>query len=100
MHTSLWEGLSYAVLEAMALGKPVVATDIPANKALIEHGHTGFLGHTPQNMVELLWRLLRDSALRHRTGEAARAYIERQHDASQSYQAYAQLYAHLLSGGQ
>ena len=96
VHTSQWDGLSYAVLEAMAVGKAVVATDIPANRAIIEHGHTGFLGNTRKDMTKLVRRLLQDVSLRQATGAAARSYIERQHDATQTYQAYTQMYAHLL----
>ena len=38
-----YEGQSNAVMEAMAAGVPVVASDIPANRELVVHGETGFL---------------------------------------------------------
>jgi len=37
------EGMSLSLLEAMAAGLPIVATDIPGNKALVEHGVHGVL---------------------------------------------------------
>ena len=37
------EGLSIALLEALAQALPVVASDIPGNRILITHGQTGFL---------------------------------------------------------
>ena len=38
-----YEGLPNAVLEAMAAGIPVVATDVPGTRQLVVHGETGFL---------------------------------------------------------
>jgi glycosyltransferase involved in cell wall biosynthesis len=40
---SLWEGLSTVILESMASGTPVIATDIPGNHGIIEDGVSGHL---------------------------------------------------------
>ena len=40
---SLSEGRPVVVLEAMAMGTPVIATDIPGTRELVRHGETGFL---------------------------------------------------------
>lgn len=43
LQTSLWEGLPLAVLEAMALRKPVVAKRVIGNKDIVHNGENGFL---------------------------------------------------------
>lgn len=69
-----WEGLPGALLEAMAAGCPVVATDVGGVSELLVNGETGFL--TPPGDAEALAaalsRLVTDPALRHRLGEAGR----------------------------
>jgi glycosyltransferase involved in cell wall biosynthesis len=43
LSTSRWEGMPLAVIEAMALGVPVVATSVVGNRDVVDHGRTGFL---------------------------------------------------------
>jgi glycosyltransferase involved in cell wall biosynthesis len=40
---SLWEGQAGALIEAMATGVPVVTTDTPGNRELVDHGQNGLL---------------------------------------------------------
>lgn len=42
-HSALWEGFGYALVEAMATGKPIVAFDTSSNPEVIEDGITGIL---------------------------------------------------------
>jgi glycosyltransferase involved in cell wall biosynthesis len=67
-------------LEAMALGKPVVAGDVPCLRELIRAGETGFLV-PPGDVIALARRtyaLLHDQPLRERIGAAGRQYAQRQ----------------------
>ncbi|MEA1926998.1 MAG: glycosyltransferase family 4 protein [Candidatus Auribacterota bacterium] len=58
--SSLWEGLPLAVLEAMAMGKPVVATAVPGTEEAVNEGETGFL--VPLKDDKLLGQRLIDLA--------------------------------------
>lgn len=55
---SLMEGLSQSLLEAMALGIPVIATHASGNPDLIRHGENGWM--YPPNAIEKLAELLRN----------------------------------------
>ncbi len=69
---SLWEGLPYSLLEAGALGKPVVATDVDGVKEIITDGKTGILvpPKNPRKLAEALRRLLENRNLALRMGSA------------------------------
>lgn len=77
MLSSLWEGLPVAVLEAMASGKPVVATDTGGVREVIREQETGFLVPVgePRMLSSRLINLLRDEALRKEMGEKARGAL-------------------------
>lgn len=72
------EGLPKAVLEAMAAGKPVVATDIPGCREAVAAGETGYLAppRNPGALAAALARLIDDAGLRARLGAAARRRVE------------------------
>jgi glycosyltransferase involved in cell wall biosynthesis len=66
--------LPYALLEAMALCKPVVGSDVPGVKDCIDPGRTGFLFPLgdARGLAEALNRLLEDGGLRENMGAKAR----------------------------
>ncbi len=78
--------LPRAVIESMALGKPVVAFDVGGVAEMLADGETGALVRgTPPDVPGLaaeFVRYARDAALRARQGEKARARIERAFDAA------------------
>jgi len=72
------EGLPKSALEAMAAGKPLVATDIPGCREAVLDGVTGFLvpPGDPFALAEAIGKLIADAALRQKFGAAARARAE------------------------
>lgn len=81
---SLWEGLPIGVLEAMAMGKPIVATEIVGNRELIQHGENGFLFPTKNEikLAEAILKLSANHTLRIEMGLKNREIVEKEHDIS------------------
>jgi L-malate glycosyltransferase len=69
------EGFPNAVLEALAAGVPVVASDLPAVRELIVHGESGLLVPSGDSvtLAAALCRLLADPALARRLGDCGRS---------------------------
>ena len=72
--TSLYEGMSLAVLEAMAAGRVVVATSHPGADEYIKHNSTGFIASNEKEFIAYIHTLLHDKALRLRMSSDARQY--------------------------
>jgi colanic acid/amylovoran biosynthesis glycosyltransferase len=72
------DGLPTALLEAMALGTPVVSTDVTGIPEVLRDGETGLLvpQRNPAALAGVISRLTRDSTLRIRLADRARRLIE------------------------
>lgn len=72
------EGMSNALLEAQSYGVPVVASDIPANKAVVDDGVSGFLVPVgdPETLAQKIVVMLQDPTLRATMGTNARENIQ------------------------
>jgi len=96
---SLSEGLSLALLEAMASGKPVVATEVGGNPELIDHGKTGFLAQ-PENTKDLaanLVKLLSDQGMMQQFGRQAAERARQHFSMGQMVDRYRDLYIRSLA---
>ncbi|HZN36918.1 MAG TPA: glycosyltransferase [Pirellulaceae bacterium] len=94
---SEYEGQSNAIMEAMAAGVPVIATDIPGNRDLVVPDVTGYLvpiGERFEFARRTHW-LLEDADLRKRLGEAGRERIQSEFSVAQMVDRHAQLYREL-----
>jgi glycosyltransferase involved in cell wall biosynthesis len=58
------------LLQYMALGIPVIGSDVGVNGTIIQDGVNGFLARTPAEWLEKLRRLLHEPELRHSLGQA------------------------------
>ena len=93
------EGLSNALLEAMAHGLPVIVSDVPGNTDVIEHDINGlrFDAGDPESLADGLGRLVGDEALRSRLGLEARRHVERVYSLASVVDRYIELYENMTS---
>jgi len=91
------EGFSNAILEAMAAGLPVVATDVGGSGEAVVDGETGYLvaPRDREGLACALDRLLRDPDLRRRLGDAGRRRVEQRFSLERCVADYESLYRDL-----
>jgi len=96
---SLAEGISNTILEAMATGLPVVATDVGGNAELVVSGRTGAIVRAGDVEAMALWilRLADDPAQAAAMGRAGQERAEREFSLQAMVAAYQALYERLLA---
>jgi len=95
---SLWEGMSNSILEAMAMGKPVVATQVGGTPEIVIDGVNGFLV-PPKDACLLASKvliLLRDRELCQRMGESGRIIVKERFDIKHTIRKMEDMYNNLL----
>lgn len=92
------EGRPQVMLEAMAAGLPIIASDLPAHASFIDHHRTGWISSSPDDLAAALTRL-EDPAENLRIGSAARQWAADSVGTWDDCAArYAAVYAQLLAG--
>jgi glycosyltransferase involved in cell wall biosynthesis len=95
--SSITEGFPYAVIEAMACGKPVVATDVGGVREALEGCGILVRSRNPHELAKGILTLLRDEQLRNDLGLAARERVIQRFTISQSVDQYRQMYDRLFA---
>lgn len=91
---SLWEGLPMALLEGMAAGVPVIATDVAGSRQVVVSGESGILvpPGDPAALASSMTELLANDAERSRLGRAARERVEAEFSAARQAARHADAY--------
>lgn len=97
--SSFSEGMSNAILEAMAARKPVVATAVGGNTELVVEGETGLLVPSDDHhrMAQALLHLLRDAPRRAAMGQAGRRRLEAHFTLPQMLRNYQRVYLEIAA---
>ncbi|HEX2852215.1 MAG TPA: glycosyltransferase family 4 protein [Opitutaceae bacterium] len=94
INPSLYEGMPNVVLEAMACGRPVLASRVPGNESVVVDGVTGslFSLEDAAGFREAVLHLVREPATADALGVAARARAEREYSWARTARSYLELF--------
>jgi glycosyltransferase involved in cell wall biosynthesis len=92
-------GMPNAVAEALAVGRAVLASDIPGNRSLVRDGETGLLFGSPAELADRAERLITDPALRQRLGKAGQRLIAARFTPAAEIDGYLAVYRRVANGG-
>ena len=97
--SSISEGISLTLLEAMSCCLPVVATDVGGNPEVVIDGATGFIvpPKHPSLLAEKLLVLMKDSKLRKKMGNLGRERVVSHFSLSETANGYKKLYSEILN---
>lgn len=93
---SRWEGLPIALLEAMSVGLPVIATRVEGVDEVVEEGVHGILvkPESAEELVKAILQLSRDTAQRQRMGKAARLRVLNSFTVDRMCEKYLEVFEH------
>jgi len=99
VQTSLWEGLSLSIMEAMAAGKPVVATNIKGNNELVLDGVSGYLvqPNNPEELANRIVTILNNKKLAKEMGKRGSERIKKEFNISTNVKKIERIYNELLT---
>lgn len=96
--SSIKEGLPITILEAMASGLPVVATDVDGNPEVVINNNTGYIvpPKNPKLLAEKIIKLLLNGETRRKMGQNSRERVEREFSFDKMISKYDTLYRSIV----
>jgi glycosyltransferase involved in cell wall biosynthesis len=96
--SSRQEGFPITILEAMAAGKPVIATDVGGCAEAVVDGETGLIvpPENPQALAEAISALISDIERARAMGEAGRSRVEREFTVDRMVEQHLELYQSII----
>lgn len=93
-----FEGMSNSLMEAMACGRPVVVSNIPPNRELVQHGVHGYLIDVGDGVgyAQYTRKLFDEPGLAERMGDAGRLRIEREFTVERMVERYGAMYREVV----
>jgi glycosyltransferase involved in cell wall biosynthesis len=98
---SWWEAMPLSVLEAMAAGLPVVATDVGDVGRIVVHGETGLVvpPQSPEQLAAALRKVVEDAEAARRMGRSGRKRAEDVYSGTATARTISEMYAQVTAGG-
>jgi glycosyltransferase involved in cell wall biosynthesis len=96
LSTALWEGLPYAVLEAMSMRLPLLLSNCAGNRDLVEQDINGFLYNDPNEAIQCIKKYLNNKELIQLQGEASFAMLQAAFNIEQMAEGYRRIYASMV----
>lgn len=92
--SSLYEGISISILEAMSVYLPVVATDVGGNREVVVDGQTGWIvpPNDPEKMARAMLSLIRDRSLSLEMGHKGFERVKEEFNIEQTIKTYEKIF--------
>jgi glycosyltransferase involved in cell wall biosynthesis len=98
LNTSFHEGMSGAILEAMAEGLPILASNAEGNLALVQENKNGFIFSVDDQhaLTQRAIELARNPSLRKKMGEESKSLARKNYSGKKELDLHAQVYQELM----
>lgn len=92
LQVSLWEGLPISILEAMAVRKPLIVSDVIGNKDTVEDAYNGFKFKTENEAIGFIKQLSEDPVLRIKMGNNSYKKVSKEFNRNKNFANLLNLY--------